>query len=312
MANFASGPRLRLTAFDLNTKENGPIGIPALNPADGFLIRYDDGTDSRTILLDAGKKGQAERVIVPYLKEHGITRIDAMILSHPHNDHFGGMIDILKEPDITVEQFIYAPVSDETVRISDNDENYRFWLELNALKEKAGSVRPLGAADAGSKLAFGPELLFDIVAVPDDSLMPFGEPANLNDLNLVLRLNFRRFSALFPGDCGNAQAELILRSPYRKLIESVNVLKASHHGGDECASPEFNRLCDASFILITCNEVVVEHRPSFMHNMHEWGKQGAKLLRMDQLRNVEWTTDGRVLECRSESGRYREVSEIDL
>lgn len=309
MDHFEGHKKLYIKSFDLNTKKTGSAGIPELCPADGFLIRYEQDGENMVILLDAGKKGQGDRVILPCLKALGISRIDYMILSHAHNDHFGGMIDILKAPRITVDEFIYSPIPDEIIKVSDDEENFLFWMELKQLiQEKPHQVRTISASDAGTRLLSNGELIFDIVSTPDESVLSESKPVNLNEFNLVLKLSHGRFSALFPGDCGPLQAERLLNSPERHLIESVTLLKASHHGGDESASPIFNRLCNAQIVLVTCNETVIVHRPSFIQNLHNFALNGAKLFRMDQLHDFEIETDGLVLTCHAESDTYNETS----
>jgi competence protein ComEC len=306
-------PYLRIKSFDLNTRKNGPTGLPELCPADGFLIQHERNGNKTNILLDAGKKGQGTQVILPYLKKNGINTIDYLILSHAHNDHFGGMIDILLDQEITIDQLIYYPIADETVKQSDDEENYRFWLEwITLIQQKTRSIRKIDESEVGTKLHINPELNFDIVCTPDSGILKQTNVVNLNDFNLVLRLNFHRFSALFPGDCGVAQANQILNSAQKKLIDSVTVLKAAHHGGDESATVAFNRQCDPRLVLITCNEIVVEHRPSFIQNLHDFSLAGAKLIRMDHFHDVDIVTDGHFMTCHAESNRYKETSEFVL
>jgi len=309
---------IRIHSFDLNTKETGRYGDPEMQPADGFLIRIREHGTEVNLLLDAGKKGQGEKVILPYLCSQGISHLDYMALSHPHLDHFGGMIDLLRESGITVGKFLYAPLADEDMHRAQDERNYRLWTEFKQTLEQAaaaGGVRTIDHLDAcrpGDRIALTLSVGLDIVALPDPSLYGENDVLNINDMSLVLKLHYGSFSALFPGDCGRAQAEQILRSPQRELIRDVTLLKASHHGGDESTTPEFTALCNSRIVLVPCNSLVVEHRPSFVRNLHDFSRNGAKILRADCQRSIEIASDGTVVTCRASTDHYSEHTAFHL
>ncbi len=285
----------RILTFDLNSKDNGAKGIPEFNPADSFLISSTKGEATSHVLLDAGKKGQAESIIIPYLHEQGITKIDRLIISHMHYDHFGGIIDLLNHPEITIEQLIYSPISNYSLEHCDAGElNYQLWVELQSLiEERKQQVVFIENEQVGGIIEIDDELYFDIIATPNEEVVQNGEPVNLNNLNLVLKLNYRKFTALFPGDCGMTQTKNIIDSAQYEKVRNVFLLKAAHHGGDESTTPEFISMCNARIVIIPCNQLVVEQRPSFISNMHAFSRNGAKVFRSDFYREIEIVTDGR-------------------
>ncbi|MCU6709699.1 MBL fold metallo-hydrolase [Paenibacillus sp. J5C_2022] len=289
----------RIQMFDLNGKDTGATGVPGMNPADGFLIRVADNHRTWHILLDAGKKGQGTAVIVPWLRKMGITRLDAIILSHFHYDHFGGMIDLLVDSELEVEEIIYAPIGEELIERGDAGElNSSLWQECRLAMEGSGCrLTALDGRHLGHRFAFGDKLGLTVLAVPD-ALAWADEPVvNLNNLNVILLLDYGRFTALFPGDCGAAQTAALLEPGCRERIANICLLKAAHHGGDESTTPELIELCNPRLVWIPCNETVVEHRPSFVENLHRFTSRGARVVRGDWDYDAELTTDGVMVVC---------------
>ncbi|UVI27513.1 ComEC/Rec2 family competence protein [Paenibacillus spongiae] len=303
---------VHIKLFDVNTPETDQLGFPHGNPADSFLIRIQEEGEERRILLDGAKQGQGKHVIIPYLIENGITTLDCIILSHAHNDHFGGIIDILEDPRFTVHQFIYSPLDDDIVEQSCDANNYEGWLTLRKLVGQLPNVLELNETHIGTELRFGSEARFEIVSTPDRDYLRANKQVDLNDFNLIVKLKLGKFSALMAGDCGEYQSRQILNSNQRQSIESVTMLKAAHHGGDASTTPEFIHACGAKLVVIPCNVTVVEHRPSFIQNMHLFSRLGAKLLRADWARNIEVRTDGSRVECIMETDLFNETTLLEL
>ena len=59
--------------------------------ADAHLIKTKEG---KVLLIDVGYAGAD---IVGHLKRHGVEKVDLILISHPHKDHYGGMHDLLKD-----------------------------------------------------------------------------------------------------------------------------------------------------------------------------------------------------------------------
>ncbi|VVE06493.1 transporter DNA uptake transmembrane protein [Pandoraea eparura] len=77
----------------------GAFRVTMLDIGQGNAVLVETAT--RTLLFDAGPplgrhSDAGRRVIVPYLRAHGITRLDRFVVSHAHDDHFGGALSVLK------------------------------------------------------------------------------------------------------------------------------------------------------------------------------------------------------------------------
>jgi competence protein ComEC len=184
----------------------GPRGFSALVDAGG---RYDNS-------LDTGA-----RIIEPFLRSRGITRLDAVILSHPHPDHMNGLFRVLKR----------FPVA--TLWTHGDDGRNPAYRELVQLaKDKAIPMPvPSSLAYAGLLLeALGPRL-GDAIGVPPG--------LGVNDASLVVRLSFAGRRVLFVGDIGSeGEAELLDRGTGRSDVLS-DVLKIPHHGSRYASSEVF-------------------------------------------------------------------------
>lgn len=307
---------VKLKAFDMNTVQGRKGGEPEMQPADCLLITISDGGRETYLLVDAGKRGQARLTVIPYLQAQGITHLDHVLLTHQHDDHFGGLIDLLEEESISIGQFYYAPLTDEQVKRGNHDANYNNWLlfkqVLGQQAARIGTIRDLSGARPGERLALAGDCFMDIVAVPDIELLEQGAFININNASIVVRLNYKAFSALLAADCGAAQAEAIWNSPQRQLIEQVTLLKASHHGGGESMNDACNDAADARIVIVTCNELVVEGVPQFVPNYHRFSRRGAKVYRMDWLHGLDLITDGEELHGAARAHQYEETIHLRL
>ncbi|TBL78950.1 ComEC/Rec2 family competence protein [Paenibacillus thalictri] len=299
---WANNEYVRIATFDLNSRESTPLGEPSQLPADSFLISRYSGNTSFHILIDAGKKDQAKMRIIPQLLQMGIGKLDMAVVSHPHQDHFGGFIDILNYSGIEVGQLIYAPVDENDIERGDLDPlNYETWREFTEVLRQSGiACRKIMRDETGGTIRIDSDLYLDIIDVPlfrQDS----SERVNINNLNLVLKLQYKEFTALFPGDCAVKQSGEIMASAAGDRITDLFMLKAAHHGGTQSLTPEFIASCNARIVIIPSNYYIVEQAAVFADNIREYGKNGAKLLRTDLYRTIELQTDGYSVRCSAES-----------
>lgn len=180
---------------------------------DSILIYTSEGG---VVLIDGGMKVAGRNVVVPHLKNKGISQIDAMIITHPHTDHIGGLIPVLKE--FPVKE-IYADAQVHTTHV---------YEELLLLIEELGI--PFYMARAGMELEV---LGLDRLRVlhPSDSLL-----SGLNNNSVVIKLEFGNFSSIFTGDIERPAEEVLVSSEYELVAD---LLKVAHHGSRTSSTLEF-------------------------------------------------------------------------
>ncbi len=166
-------------------------------------------TATRTLLFDAGpplgRSDAGRRVIVPYLRAHGIARIDRFVVSHAHDDHFGGALSVLRAyPDAQV--FSSLPATHRVRR----------------------------AAAAHRTCLAGQQWTWDGVTFrflhPDTAALRdgWGGRVGPNGVSCVLRISTARHSALLAADA-EAPQERAMLARFGPGLRS-NILLVPHHG----------------------------------------------------------------------------------
>ena len=171
---------LPVTETKVTTKEeNHNLNITYLDvgQADAILIQNDAGNNEDGPLL------------VQYFKEQNITKFDYLIATHPHEDHIGGMDDIVKNFDIDK---IYMPDVTTTTKT--------FLDLLNAIEEKNMTF---DVPKINQSFTLG-HTLFQVIYTGNDK-------KNLNNASTVLKASFKNTSYLFTGDATSKVEKKILK-----------------------------------------------------------------------------------------------------
>lgn len=226
------------------------ITVCDVGQGDATIIKDDRG---KVILSDCGPD---ELVLSCLAQELGFWQkeIDAIIISHPHSDHFWGCFSVIER--YVVENIIIsdAPVSDSS------------YQELLSQAQERGIM----ISEAGSG---------DSLHLSDECAMEFLDTDyqgdNLNDFSLGFRLDCGNFSFLSLGDLEKDEESELAGEL------SADIFKVSHHGGASSNSQELLKKISPSIAVISVGEGNSYGHPS-EEVLTDLVEEGAKIWRTDE------------------------------
>ena len=189
----------------------------------------------QTLLLDGGSTSQKNvgtYVILPYIKQQGISCLEAVVLTHTDQDHINGVIEVLEEGKkgwLTVKNLMYP-----------------YWMEgteqgkqLKKLAEEAGgSCRKIRAGD---RLTIGKA---EAVVLYPKEQEKIAEP---NAGSLVLFWKWEGVRAMFTGDLPEEKERELLQN-----LPACEILQVGHHGSATSTCREFLEQVQPSLAVISC------------------------------------------------------------
>ena len=164
------------------------------------------------------------RVVVPYLKHFGVTRLDCIFLSHSHEDHCEAVGSIMKK----------IPVD----RIITSHEPKNFYAASFGMSEDDPELEIMRPALDGEKFSIDGATV-EVIYAPE-----YMSGGTGNEVSNVYRLKFGRASFLFTGDLVVEEEQKILARDLKSTV-----LKVGHHGSLTSSSEEFIRAVDPKYAV---------------------------------------------------------------
>ena len=266
---------LRATFLDVGQGDSAIVDLP-----DGEALVIDGGG------LVGSPIDVGAYVLSPELRSRRRSKVAAAILTHPHPDHFTGLLTGLEHVEVG-----------------------QLWDTGQGESEGVGGVYEalLGAARARSVPVLHPDVLcgrhvlggalLEVLA-PCPGFSPDRGP---NDNSFVVRLSYGRRAILFVGDAEHEEERILLSSPGAPV--RADVLKVGHHGSRTSSTPEFVSAVGASEAVISAGR-----RNHFGHPSPETlatlARAGCRVWRTDRNGAVAVTTDGSSLDVSAVTSWY--------
>lgn len=185
---------------------------------DATYIELPNGSN---VLIDGGPSGTP---IYSFLKSKGVTKIDHVVLTHPHNDHYRGLKKVFASFD--VKNFYDTRVENIEAR---GDNNLR---ELANAEPSCRTHFP----EVGSMLDFDRHVTVKVLNSCTEALST-RDSSKINDCSIVLRFYYNGHGILLMGDA-EAPVENAMTKIFKSGLSST-YLKVSHHGSRYSSTEKF-------------------------------------------------------------------------
>ena len=244
-----------------NNNVDGSLSVHFIDVGQGDCIYINQG--EYNMLIDAGNNEDGEK-LVSYLKNLNVNGFDYVIGTHPHEDHIGGMDDIINN--FEIENY-YMPDKLSTTKTFED--------VLDALDAKGLSYN-VPKIDDEFKLG---DATFKVIYSGDDT-------NDINDSSIVLKMTYGDNSFLFTGDATSNVEEIILN----KDIKS-DVLKVAHHGSSYSSTTEFLDKVDPKYAIISVGTNNSYNHPASI-TLQKLSNRDIKVYRTDLDGTIIFTSDG--------------------
>lgn len=245
--------------IDAKVKENFSVSFIDVGQADSVLIR----NGNYNMLIDAGNNEDGEK-LVNYFKSLGIEEFTYVFATHPHEDHIGGMDDIINNFKI---------------------DNYYMSNKLSTTKT---FMDVLDALD-GRNLKYTVPKKNDTLKLGDANIKviyPGDDKSNINDSSIVLKITYGKNSFLLTGDATSN----VERKIYNEDIKS-DVLKVAHHGSSYSSTDVFLDKVKPYYAVISVGKNNIYNHPS-NKTLEKLNKRNIKTYRTDLDGTIVFISDG--------------------
>ena len=238
------------------------------------LIELPDG---RTVLVDGGgyesdRFNVGEALIAPFLWQKRLWRLDTLVVTHPHKDHYNGL------------PFVFDRFRPGRVIVNgDSGEEPAYARFLARVRERG---TPVQLARTGDILMKGENLTLTCAGM--HGLLDEGMHWSTNDRSMVLHLRYGQRSLLLPADISVA-AEDRLVATGRDLHSDL--LVAPHHGSATSAGPALMRAVSPAVVAVSVSRARRDTLPAPQH-LQAWRAQGRMVVTTADQGTLVFSTDG--------------------
>ena len=245
---------------------------------DGLTIQFIDvgqadcallQCDGQSLLIDGGNRDDSQ-LVVSFLEQQGVQELDAVVCTHAHEDHVGGLPAVLA---VYPAKVVYAPTKTYSSAVFDKFLYYTDQQGLEITIPAPGDQFSLGQAT---------------VTV----LGPVKSYAETNNTSIVLRVDYGETSFLFTGDMETEAENDMLDYWGGRMDWKSDVLKVGHHGSDTSSGYRFLNDVSPAYGVISVgkdNKYGHPQEPA----LSRLAQADVTVLRTDGLGTIQAVSDGK-------------------
>ena len=273
-----------LLVVTVGSRPDGRLHVTVLDigQGDAILVETPSGV---TALVDGGPDPELTLRRLGANLPFWARRIDVLVLSHPHQDHVAGLVEVLDR--FRVGLVVHAAIPFENPAYD------------RLLADAAQGAVPVVVARAGQRLRLDPTTTLEIIYPTDaDAAAPLPE-GDINNGSLVALLRHGGFTALLTGD---AESPVEAALAQRGALLPVDVLKVGHHGSHSSTTAALLDAVRPTLAVISSGAGNEYGHPAPATLQALSGRPGLMTLRTDIHGDVEVVTDGLRYDVRSRAG----------
>lgn len=194
-----------------------------IGQGDSTLIQF----KGKTLLIDAGTRENVFNLI-KHIDSYNIHSFDYVIATHPHDDHIGGMAQIINK--YSIDNF-YMPQINYSGKIYED--------MIDALKFKNIKIKTINSS---TSINLGKDILVSVFS-PNNKIYE-----NTNNYSPIIKIQYKKISFLFTGDAEKEVEEEVLNKNYNLHSD---VIKIGHHGSNTSTSENFLQKVNPSIAIIS-------------------------------------------------------------
>ncbi|HEX3048875.1 MAG TPA: ComEC/Rec2 family competence protein [Bacillota bacterium] len=256
-----------ITVYAAPNKNGLRIHFIDVGQADSILIQTPQG---KNMLVDAGNNDDGT-VVVNYLNRLGVKQLEAVVGTHPHEDHIGGLDEVILKLPVKA---VYLPKVTATTKTF---EDLLLAIKTKRLKVTTARAGVKVALDSGVKAEF---------------LAPNSEKYDeANEYSAVLKLTYGKTSFLLAGDAEKVSEREMLEKGYDL---HANLLKVGHHGSGGATKAKFLEAVAPQYAVI-CVGKNNDYKHPHAQTLNRLKKLNVQVYRTDQLGTIVVTSDGKKL-----------------
>lgn len=259
--NVASVSNVTNNSKNVKLQDNVNLEVYFLDvgQADSILIKLED----EYMLIDAGNNEDGVK-LVNYFNELGIKEFKYVFGTHPHEDHIGGMDDIINN--FKIDNY-YMPDKITTTKTFEDVLDALINNNLQYTILEKGDEFNLSSAN------------FKVIYAGD-------ETNDINDSSIVLKLTYGNNSFLLTGDATSNVEKTLLNDNIKS-----DVLKVAHHGSNYSSTDEFLDVVSPKYAVISAGKNNSYNHPS-NSTLKKLNDRNIKLYRTDLDGTIKFTSDG--------------------